>query len=246
MITLSASRGHALLRRLALPGARWARPALVPAEAGRARRRLHLAPATPPRLRYDQLMRFGWKILLPVATLNALVTAPRGGRELMANPVPTRSRVSASRSSRSSRSRSRSSTRSTSDRSTRASAAGTVCTGTRTGSRSASAARSAPPPARPTASASSRPRTRRTNASRPASATRGSTRSTCAGASSAATASSRARSTRSRSATTSRSPSTTATTSSTRRTCCSPSRKRVPVADRDLYDTPVPVLQDHS
>jgi NADH-quinone oxidoreductase subunit H len=30
---------------------------------------------TVPRLRYDQLMAFGWKILLPVATLNALVTA---------------------------------------------------------------------------------------------------------------------------------------------------------------------------
>jgi NADH-quinone oxidoreductase subunit H len=31
--------------------------------------------ATVPRLRYDQLMRFGWKVLLPVATLNALITA---------------------------------------------------------------------------------------------------------------------------------------------------------------------------
>jgi NADH-quinone oxidoreductase subunit H len=31
--------------------------------------------ATLPRIRYDQLMRFGWQVLLPLSVLNALVTA---------------------------------------------------------------------------------------------------------------------------------------------------------------------------
>ena len=37
--------------------------------------RLHLDPRHAAAPRYDQLMRFGWKVLLPVATLNAVVTA---------------------------------------------------------------------------------------------------------------------------------------------------------------------------
>ena len=31
--------------------------------------------ATLPRFRYDQLMSFGWKVLIPIATLNLIITA---------------------------------------------------------------------------------------------------------------------------------------------------------------------------
>ena len=69
-------------------------------------------------------MRFGWKVLLPVATINAVVTA-LSWCHLMARSHSTASRASASRFGRSSRSRSRSSTPSTSARSIRASAGAT-------------------------------------------------------------------------------------------------------------------------
>ena len=55
--------------------ARCLRADLVRAEAGIFVSLFIWIRASLPRLRYDQLMRFGWKVLLPVATLNALATA---------------------------------------------------------------------------------------------------------------------------------------------------------------------------
>jgi NADH-quinone oxidoreductase subunit H len=31
--------------------------------------------ATVPRIRYDQLMQFGWKVLLPLSVANILITS---------------------------------------------------------------------------------------------------------------------------------------------------------------------------
>ena len=70
-------RGHRLLpRRLARARARGPGPAVGGAQDLRLLIFLFIwIRATLPRLRYDQLMSFGWKVLLPLATLNVLVTA---------------------------------------------------------------------------------------------------------------------------------------------------------------------------
>lgn len=53
----------------------WLHPIVVLAKIGALVFLFIWVRATLPRLRYDQLMSFGWKVLLPLATLNALVTA---------------------------------------------------------------------------------------------------------------------------------------------------------------------------
>jgi NADH-quinone oxidoreductase subunit H len=53
----------------------WVDPIVVLAKAGLFIFLFIWVRATMPRLRYDQLMSFGWKVLLPLATANALVTA---------------------------------------------------------------------------------------------------------------------------------------------------------------------------
>jgi NADH-quinone oxidoreductase subunit H len=53
----------------------WVQPIVVLAKLGFVVFLFIWARATLPRLRYDQLMSLGWKVLLPLATLNALVTA---------------------------------------------------------------------------------------------------------------------------------------------------------------------------
>ena len=53
----------------------WVDPFIVLAKMGLVTFLFIWVRATLPRLRYDQLMSFGWKALLPLATLNALITA---------------------------------------------------------------------------------------------------------------------------------------------------------------------------
>ena len=53
----------------------WVNPLVVLFKMGLVTFLFIWARATLPRLRYDQLMSFGWKVLLPLATLNTLVTA---------------------------------------------------------------------------------------------------------------------------------------------------------------------------
>jgi len=58
-----------------LDGPGWTQPFIVIAKTMALVLFFIWVRATLPRLRYDQLMSFGWKVLLPLATLNALVTA---------------------------------------------------------------------------------------------------------------------------------------------------------------------------
>ena len=75
MFVISGIAVDLLPRRLARARARLARPDLDDRQDLRLPVLFIWIRATLPRLRYDQLMSFGWKVLLPLATLNVLVTA---------------------------------------------------------------------------------------------------------------------------------------------------------------------------
>jgi NADH-quinone oxidoreductase subunit H len=65
--------GGWLIPGIDTPG--WAQPLVVLVKMAFFINLFFWVRTTLPRLRYDQLMSFGWKILLPLATLNTLVTA---------------------------------------------------------------------------------------------------------------------------------------------------------------------------
>ncbi len=79
MITVSGIATTLFLGGWLLPGnpniPGWIDPFIVLAKMGIVFTFFIWIRATLPRLRYDQLMSLGWKILLPLATLNLLVTA---------------------------------------------------------------------------------------------------------------------------------------------------------------------------
>src|SRR5260370_1786718 len=79
MITVSGLATTVFLGGWLLPGnpsiPGWIDPIIVLAKMGIFLTIFIWIRATLPRLRYDQLMSLGWKILLPLATLNLLVTA---------------------------------------------------------------------------------------------------------------------------------------------------------------------------
>ena len=79
MITVSAIATTVFLGGWLLPGnpniPGWLDPIIVLAKMGLFLTLFIWIRATLPRLRYDQLMSLGWKVLLPLATLNLLVTA---------------------------------------------------------------------------------------------------------------------------------------------------------------------------
>ena len=68
-------RRRLLPRRLDGPGPGWLDPIWMIAKILALILFFIWVRATLPRLRYDQLMSLGWKVLLPLATLNILVTA---------------------------------------------------------------------------------------------------------------------------------------------------------------------------
>jgi NADH-quinone oxidoreductase subunit H len=72
-LTVTFFWGGWLIPGVDVPG--WAQPLVVIFKTGVFVFFYIWVRATLPRFRYDQLMSFGWKVLLPLATANALVTA---------------------------------------------------------------------------------------------------------------------------------------------------------------------------
>ena len=75
MFVISAIAVDVLPRRLEGPGPGWLDPIWMLVKILVLILFFIWIRATLPRLRYDQLMSLGWKVLLPLATLNVLVTA---------------------------------------------------------------------------------------------------------------------------------------------------------------------------